>query len=48
MPSTKITVNSDGSVRVEGDFEKGLADGAEDALKLITAVADACRKMGTD
>jgi uridine phosphorylase len=34
--------------RIEGDFEKGLADGAEDALKLITAVADACRKMGTD
>ena len=30
--------------RIEGDFGKGLADGAEDALALITAVASACRK----
>src|SRR5262249_55216499 len=30
--------------RIEGDFEKGLADGAEDALTLISAVASVYRK----
>ena len=32
--------------RIEGDFEKGLADGAEESLRLIAAVARAYVRAG--
>jgi hypothetical protein len=31
--------------RIEGDFEKGLADGAEESLKIISLVAERWRQQ---
>jgi purine-nucleoside phosphorylase len=33
--------------RIEGDFEKGEADGAVDALAVITTAARACSNLNT-
>jgi len=33
--------------RIEGDFEKGLADGAEESLRLVAAVARAYEAQQT-
>jgi hypothetical protein len=30
--------------RIEGDFEKGLADGAEESLKIVSLVANRWRE----
>jgi uridine phosphorylase len=34
--------------RVDGDFEKGAADGAEESLKVITLVGQAWRELNTE